>query len=192
MPFVYNYDIKIDKNGGKLSSPLFLQDRFCCATSRHKMINMSIYHTCNKKYILFSLFWCILELAKIKTNAVRSLSNLCFFSHFCTQMWCNLSSKQYTLFLQDRFWCAKTRHKIINMSFYHDCFKKHINFPVFCCIFGFAKIKQYAIRPPSIFIYFFQIFVSLWMKMHLALTVSTRMQNKRTSAQTDQRLCILS
>ena len=30
------------------------------------------------------------------------------------------------------------------------------------------------------------------MKMHLALTlrVSTRMQNKRSSAQTDQRLCI--
>ena len=122
------------------------------------MINMSIYHTCLKKYINFSLFWCILEFAKIKTNAVRSLSNLCFFSHFCTQMWSNLSLKQYTLFLQDRLWCTKSRHKMINILFYHDCFKKHINFPVFCCIFGFAKIKQYAIRPPSIFLYFFPNF----------------------------------
>ena len=78
------------------------------------------------------------------------------------------------------------------MSNFHACFKKYINFPLFCCIFGFAKIKEYAIRPPSI-LYIFSKFLSqkeiqLWMKMHLALRVSTRMPNKRTSAQTDQRL----
>ena len=33
--------------------------------------------------------------------------------------------------------------------------------------------------------------IQLWIKMHLAFRVSTRMQNKRTSAQTGQRPCIL-
>ena len=75
-------------------------------------------------------------------------------------------------------------------------FKKNINFPVFWCIFGFAKIKQYAVRPPSILhIFFFKVLspkeIQLWIKMHLAFRVSTRMQNKRTSMQTGQRPCIL-
>ena len=46
------------------------------------------------------------------------------------------------------------------------------------------------------FVYFFPNFclkrkIQLWIKMHLAFRVSTRMQNKRTSAQTGQRPCIL-
>ena len=74
-------------------------------------------------------------------------------------------------------------------------FQKKKKFPVFWCIFGFAKIKQYAVRLPSS-LYIFSKFLSrkeiqLWIKMHLAFRVSTRMQNKRTSAQNGQRPCIL-
>ena len=91
--------------------------------------------------------------------------------------------------------CTKSRHTMINMLNFHTCLKKYINFPVFWCIFGFAKIKQYAVRLPSS-LYIFSKFLSrkeiqLWIKMHLAFRVSTRMQNKRTSAQTGQRPCIL-
>ena len=97
--------------------------------------------------------------------------------------------------MQYRFLCTKSRHTMINMSIFHACFKKYINFPVFWCIFGFAKIKLYAVRPPSI-LYIFSKFLSqkeiqLRIKMHLAFRVSSRMQNKRTFAQTGQRPCIL-
>ena len=100
----------------------------------------------------------------------------------------------FSLFMRYRFLCTKSRHTMINMSIFHACFKKYIHFPVFWCIFGFAKIKQYAVRPPSS-LYIFSKFLSrkeiLWIKMHLAFRVSTRMQNKRTSEQTGQRPCIL-
>ena len=66
----------------------------------------------------------------------------------------------FSLFMQYRFLCTKSRHTMINMSIFHACFKKYINFPVFWCIFGFAKIKQYTVRPPSILYIFFQNFVS--------------------------------
>ena len=101
----------------------------------------------------------------------------------------------FSLFMLYRFLCTKSRHTKINMSIFHACFKKYINFPVFWCIFGFTKSKQYAVRPPSS-LYIFSKFLSrkeiqLWIKMHLAFRVSTRMQNKRTSAQTGKCPCIL-
>ena len=61
--------------------------------------------------------------------------------------------------MQYQFLCTKSRHTMINMSIFHAFFKKYINFPVFWCIFGFAKIKQYAVRPPSI-LYIFSKFLS--------------------------------
>ena len=69
------------------------------------------------------------------------------------------------------------------MSIYHTCLKKYINFFVFWCILEFAKNKTNAVRPPSFnYVYFFQILsqkeIQLWIKTHLALRVSTRMQNK--------------
>ena len=107
----------------------------------------------------------------------------------------NGGKRYFSLFMQYRYLCTKSRHTMIDMSIYHACFKKYIHFPVFWCIFGFAKIKQYAVRPPSI-LYIFSKFLSqketqLWIKMHLPFRVSTCMQNKRTSAQTDQCPCIL-
>ena len=62
--------------------------------------------------------------------------------------------------MQYRFLCTKSRHTMINLAIFHACFKKYINFPVFWCIFGFAKTKQYAVRPPSILYIFFSKFLS--------------------------------
>ena len=68
----------------------------------------------------------------------------------------------------------------------------------FSCVLVYIWIRknqQYAVRLPSS-LYIFSKFLSrkeiqLWIKMHLAFRVSTCMQNKRTSAQTGQRPCIL-
>ena len=120
----------------------------------------------------------------------RSLSNLCFFRIFVHR--CDVTSaRSNTLcFCRTDFDVTnKTRNKMINMSFCHDCFKKHKVSGVLLYIW--IRKNQTVCNQATINFYIFQIFVSLWMKMHLALRVSTRMQNKRTSAQTDQRLCIL-
>ena len=97
--------------------------------------------------------------------------------------------------MQYRFLCTKTIHTMINMSILHACFVKIHKFSCVLVYFWIRKNQTVCSQATINFVYFFQIFGSkgntALIKMHLAFRVSTRMQNKRTSAQTGQRPCIL-
>ena len=96
--------------------------------------------------------------------------------------------------MQYRFWRTKSRQKMINLSIFHARFKKYI---ISLCVGVYLDSQksnsmqsghhQFCIIFPN----FSQKEIQLWIKIHLAFRVSTRMQNKCTSVQTGQRPCIL-
>ena len=82
-------------NGGKRYFLCLCSTDFCVSKSRHTMINMSIFHACFKKYITFTVFWCIFGFTKIKQYAVRLPSSLYIFSKFLSRMEIPLWSYHY-------------------------------------------------------------------------------------------------